>query len=588
MRITTMKKLLEIWQIEPSKSIVILAAKLIQAMIPTLQIVTIGKILDLAIQRTFRYDLFLLLMFCVTYSILCDSVMKVLWISLQSAIEKANEEKMIQTLIHTRYEYLEQEEMQDRVQRVQKKSSESMIGYFESVLMLISMILRITGVFVILLQFSVTGAVCIIVTFIPVIWFSIQSGKNQYEIDHDNANLERYADYLEQILNSRECVNERCLFGYFDLICKKWDDVYRQRIRNKIKGIKRWYVKSKAASLLAALAILTVLGIMLKGVVLSGQNIGLYISVASSLLSLIYMIATEFSRSLDKLAETFSVLKERRETFELLEQNQMQITGRNDFVSWNEEIEEIEFKNVSFKYPGTNENVLNNLSFHVKKGESIAFVGENGAGKTTIVKLLTGLYQHFDGEILWNGKTIHNQENFPYEKIFSVVSQNFVKYPLTIKENIVIGNLDKKADTLAVQAALRAVGLEDRIHKMEAKTDTVLGKLFEGGVDLSGGEWQRLTIGRMIFADKAVQILDEPTAAMDPIAEAEIYNQFRELMKKDKITIMISHRLGSVKNASKIFVLKKGHIIEQGNHEELMAKDGYYAEMYQSQSGWYL
>jgi len=300
------------------------------------------------------------------------------------------------------------------------------------------------------------------------------------------------------------------------------------------------------------------------------------------------MIATEFSRSLDKLAETFSVLKERRETFELLEQNQMQITGRNDFVSWNEEIEEIEFKNVSFKYPGTNENVLNNLSFHVKKGESIAFVGENGAGKTTIVKLLTGLYQHFDGEILWNGKTIHNQENFPYEKIFSVVSQNFVKYPLTIKENIVIGNLDKKADTLAVQAALRAVGLEDRIHKMEAKTDTVLGKLFEGGVDLSGGEWQRLTIGRMIFADKAVQILDEPTAAMDPIAEAEIYNQFRELMKKDKITIMISHRLGSVKNASKIFVLKKGHIIEQGNHEELMAKDGYYAEMYQSQSGWYL
>ena len=581
-----MKRIFEIYEIDSSKTLIIIICRILQAIVPTLQILAIGKILDMAAQRKFELKLFLVLMICMSYSILCDSIMNFLWISLRNKIEEANEAKLVQTLIHTNYEYLENEDIQDRLKRVHTKSAEALSEYFESFMVLVAMILRIAGVFAILLQFSIVGALLILITFGPVIWFSVQSGKKQFLIDSDNTVFERHTDYLEQILSSREAADERYLFQYFSVVLKRWNFFYQQQIRNKIKGIRIWFLKSKTSSLLAAFAILVVLGYMLNVVIRDGNQIGLYISVASSLLGLIYMIATEFSRSLDKLANTDSVLKDRAETYLLLENNK--VNNENKADSRNEEIQEIEFRNVSFRYPGMDADVLKGVSFRIKKGESIALVGENGAGKTTIVNLLTGLYTGYQGEILWNGKQICCQHSFPYEEYISVVNQNFVRYPLTIRENIMIGNLEKSADDSAVNDVLGMVDLQNKVSSLPTGIDTVLGKLHEDGVDLSGGEWQRLTIARMLFANKPVQILDEPTAAMDPLAEAEIYHQFGRLLQKDKLTIMISHRLGSVKNATKILVLRDGKIVEQGEHQELMDKQGDYAKMYDTQSGWYL
>lgn len=242
--------------------------------------------------------------------------------------------------------------------------------------------------------------------------------------------------------------------------------------------------------------------------------------------------------------------------------------------------------NVSFRYPNMDRDVVCNLNFTIKKGETVAIVGENGAGKTTLVKLITGLYKPTDGYVKI-GDT--NVNEVSYRSLFHRVSgvfQKYQRYAITLKENVMISEFDKTFDQDEVENVLRMNDID--LNNQDIFPDgleTMLSREFNG-VDLSGGQWQRIAIARGFFRDSDIIVLDEPTAAIDPLEESWIYSKFAK-MAKDKTAIIVTHRIGSAKIADTIIVMKDGEIAETGSHEQLLSSGGLYADMYHAQALWY-
>lgn len=247
-------------------------------------------------------------------------------------------------------------------------------------------------------------------------------------------------------------------------------------------------------------------------------------------------------------------------------------------------VDSVEFKNISFAYPQSDKTVLNNISFKVTKGENIAIVGENGAGKTTLIKLLCGLYKTDKGEIIINSKSSSEFEKGEYFSLFSPVFQDYSFLPLTVAQNIA-ASLD--FDEEKVISSLKSAGIYDKIKSLPNGINTkMIKEINKDAEDFSGGEKQKLLLAKAVFKNAPVLILDEPTAALDPIAENELYLKYNELTK-GKISFFISHRLSSTRFCDKIFFISDGKIAESGTHEELMALKGKYYRMYQLQSYYY-
>ncbi len=247
----------------------------------------------------------------------------------------------------------------------------------------------------------------------------------------------------------------------------------------------------------------------------------------------------------------------------------------------------IEFKNVCYRYPGAEKDTLKNINLTFAPGESLALVGMNGAGKTTLVKLLCGMYSPTSGEILVDGKSIQEYNIDEYYSLISAVFQKFKIMPFTILEFIASAAPDRPTAREDAEKALRLAGLWEKVESLENGIDNHLVKgIFDDGVELSGGETQKLMLARAIYKDGRILVLDEPTAALDPIAENKLYMQYRELTK-GKTSLYISHRFASTRFCDRIVLLEDGVITETGTHDELMAQKGQYAYMFGVQSKYY-
>jgi ATP-binding cassette subfamily B protein len=247
---------------------------------------------------------------------------------------------------------------------------------------------------------------------------------------------------------------------------------------------------------------------------------------------------------------------------------------------------EIEFRNVSFTYPGKDpetEATLKNVRFTIEAGEAIALVGRNGAGKTTIVKLLTRLYDPDEGEILIGGRNIKEYDLKALREEIGVIFQDYVSYYLSARENIGVGRVNDIDNLELVNSAAQKSGADVIVEELTDGYETMLGRWWKDGTQLSGGQWQKVALARAFIRDARILILDEPTSSLDARAEYEVFAKFRELTE-GKTAIFISHRFSTVRLADRIFVLENGVVLEDGSHEELMKVNGRYAELFNLQA----
>ena len=244
------------------------------------------------------------------------------------------------------------------------------------------------------------------------------------------------------------------------------------------------------------------------------------------------------------------------------------------------------FDNVGFRYPDAEKWALRGLQFELRAGEVLALVGENGAGKTTLVKLLARLYDPDEGRILLDGRDLRDYDLDDLRANIGVIFQDFVRYHLTAGENIAVGQVDAMRDTARIREAARRSMADEVIESLPQGYDQLIGRRFKTGVDLSGGQWQKIAIARAYMRDAQVMILDEPTAALDARSEFEVFQRFKEL-SEGRTAVLISHRFSSVRMADRILVLAEGRLEDSGTHEELMARGGRYAELFELQAAGY-
>lgn len=402
------------------------------------------------------------------------------------------------------------------------------------------------------------------------------------KVDEEAIKNDRYIGYYENTVISDNAAKDLRIFDIGSKMRAKLEE--HIRIRFRFEGKKRLY--SNVQGFLSMLcskgidfAIYAVLGIS----VLRGRfSIGSF-SFAISNIAIFRQYFGKISSTLIGYSDTAKYIEYYNRFISI--ESKFRKTGKNPFTLTPNDSYTIEFRDVSFRYPGQTDYALHHFNLTVNSKEKISVIGENGAGKSTFVKLLMRLYDPTDGEILINGKNIKEFDYDQYLSIFAPVFQDFKLFAFTVNENI--SSFDK-ADPEDLRTAAKKSGIDDKIMKLPQKYDTYFTKQFDdGGVEFSGGEQQKIALARTYFKKNSlVTILDEPTSALDPRAEYEIYKEFNDLIG-DNTAFFISHRLASAKFCDKIVVIANQKVCEFGSHAELMARKGYYYDLYNMQASYY-
>ena len=447
---------------------------------------------------------------------------------------------------------------------------------------LAALAVRVIGIAAVLARLGWWIVPAAIAMTVPFVLLGIHSGRRHYELERRLSGHRRRAEYLsEGVLQGREAALERGLFAFGDYVTARWRVVYDEVRRLTVRWIVRLWVRYKGAAVPAiAVVIATMLG-LLRPLRTGVIDVAFYVASIMALLQAERVVTQELVQITSRLSqhgEFFADLT----AFSAMAETPRPLTRRASEGTFRS----IEFAGVSFTYPGTDQPVLTEVSFVLEAGRHYALVGANGSGKSTIAKLMLGLYRPDGGRILINGTPIAEWPQDAMNGLFGVVFQDFARYSLTVRDNIEVGAAGR-LDDAAVRASLARAGLgDDFVGRLPQRYDTPLGKVLRGGVDVSGGEWQRLAMARSLAGGAPVRILDEPTAALDPLAESELYRSYSRAAT-GLTTLFVSHRLGSTKIADRILVIDGGAIVESGSHEDLMSQDGLYARMFAAQRYWY-
>ncbi len=434
-----------------------------------------------------------------------------------------------------------------------------------------------------LIAFKPLLIIILFIAIIPAFLGETTFSERTYSLTRSWTPQRRELDYLRYIGASDETAKEIKIFGLQDFISDRF----------KVLADKYYHANKKLAtsrafwgSLLSAIGTVAYYGAyvyIIMDTVEGEISVGKLTFLAGSFLQMRNMLQGIMNR-FSQIAESALYLQDLFDFFEL----KPQIISQIDRPKVPQPISKgFTFENVSFKYPGSERYSLHNLSFHLNAGEKLALVGENGAGKTTLVKLLARLYEPTEGRILLDGVDLKEYDIVDLRQNVSIIFQDYVKFQLKADENIAIGNIgdlqeQQRIEDSAVKSLANTV-----IDKLPERYQQFLGKRFEGGVELSGGEWQKIALARAYMGDSQLMILDEPTSALDARAENEVFIRFAELIT-GRTAVLISHRFSTVRMADRILFLENGELLELGSHEELLEKDGKYAALFKLQAKGYV
>ena len=485
------------------------------------------------------------------------------------------ERDIIQKYKNLDYSCYEKSATYDIISRISKNPGEKLKLIYWKIIEIIKILISLVGLVLVFQQASNLLIVIFILFLIPMLYENYKAGSLWYELYAKQTMDERKVAYYERLLTSKTSLIELIIYQATDYIKSLWEKQSEKMLKEKDATLQKVEKALLKKSLFATLWYICCTGILIHSVMTGHISVGLFIALFNTTLSIVGTITSlletfgDFSKEIKEVSYISSF-------FEL--KNKESRTGHIDHP-----INRIRFEHVRFAYPNSEKEVLHDANFEIDLSRSTALVGENGSGKTTIIKLLCGLYRPTKGRIMIDDQDLNKLSSQEIGKLIKVVFQDFYQYELTVRENIGFGNLGELDRDDKLNNALELVNLKD---VKDLGLDRNLGKLEMDGVDLSKGQWQRLAVSRLFLTDTAYVILDEPTASMDPVSEYKMYQLFCSLMKS-RGSLMISHRLASAKMADHILVLKHGNIIEQGNHDDLMKNQGIYYTLFCKQAEWY-
>ncbi|HYW22400.1 MAG TPA: ABC transporter ATP-binding protein [Nodularia sp. (in: cyanobacteria)] len=591
--IRTLKRAIQlVWKSSPIWTLFSLIFLFIQGLLPLLSLYLVKLIVDTLTEniptanplQTFQQLLFLILIAGVI------ALLQNISQSLSGLTNTAQSQIVIDHIhdqIHAKsiaadLEYYENSQYYNALHRAQQQSSHIPPQILQHLVQIAQSAVSLVAMAALLISLHWGIGIILLITAIPTLLVRMKYAGKTYNQQKLLTNKEREASYFNFMLTSLHYAKELRLLLLGNLFRSRFQKLRKQIRQEKLNLEIQRSLKQIIAQVGSTLVIFALSAFITYQTLLGAITLG----------SLI-MYYQAFQRGQVSLSQLLSSLAG-------LYENSLFLTNLFEFLDLKPNVTEpplpkpipsefktgIQFNHVSFRYPQGTRPVLEDINFNIAPGDIIALVGENGAGKTSLIKLLCRLYDPTAGNITIDGINIREFSPTDLRRKISVIFQDYVQYHLTAKENIWLGNLDLLPESKQIEKAARDAGADVVISQLPQGYDTMLGKWFEGGEELSIGQWQKVALARAFLRDAPIIILDEPSSALDPKAEAEVFDKFRQVVR-GKIAILISHRLSTVKMADRVFVITDGKISECGSHEELIQHRGTYARLFETQAKHY-
>lgn len=490
--------------------------------------------------------------------------------------------KIIRKALRLELHYFENAEFYDKMQTARQQSEYRAMQIVRALFLLAANIVTLVSFLALLLSFSPWVALLLFGAALPAFVAQTRYSVLNFRLQSWKAPETRRMTYFEHLLTVDSSAKEIKLFGLGEPLLGKHSDLFWKVFREDTKLAWRRSWASLGWGLLGTLSYYACYGWVVYRTLLGAIGIGsmtMYIAI--------------FRQSQGTFAGLFENLSQLYENglfmenlFNFLDLPEVEERDANAALPPLDPKRGIEVRDVSFRYKGREEWALRHVSFTIQPGEKIALVGENGSGKTTLIKLLTRLYDPTEGEILYQGRNLRDWNLDELRLKIGVIFQDFVRYQLTLRDNVGFGSVDDMEDQKRLDQAADRGGMEDLIQSLKEGWETTLGGWFQKGRELSGGQWQKVALSRAFMREGEVIVLDEPTSALDAEKEYEVFKRFKELTA-GKIALLISHRFSTVRMADQIIVLKNGTIEESGSHPQLLSRNGTYARLFEMQAEGY-
>jgi ATP-binding cassette, subfamily B, bacterial len=578
-----------VWNTQPIYTILLALLSIIQGGIPVIQLWISKLVLD-SIVNIYSTNLgeqltstiahlfaLIIILGCITlFTSSINSVQTTTYALLGDLLSNQINLKILEKANRLDLSFYENATTYDRMQNAYQQANSRPLGIITQIFSFIQTLITLLSITYLLSQLNWIILPIIFITTIPMLIAQKKYGQQNYWMLRERTPDLRMQSYLNALLTNDRYIKEIRIFHLENYFVNKSQVLFK-----KFFSETRTFLQKKRRSFMCA-SLVSSIGWFISAIYVVVQAIRNLITIGdfSLFLQSISTAQTQLLSLVNLFSSVYSDSLFIRNLFEFLDIPNTNLAKGTNVI---EKIEEIEFLNVSFCYPQSDIYVLKNISFRIKKGQSLAIVGKNGAGKTTLIKLMCKLYEPTSGQILINGKPISEYCSESVQEKISVLFQDFAVFFLTARENIGVGSIKHITDLPSIKCAAQKGGADSLIEKLDEKYETNLGKWFDGGINLSGGEWQKIALSRAYMRKSDLFILDEPTSALDAEAELETFEQILK-DKKDKITLLISHRFSTVRLADNIIVIENGSKIEYGTHEMLMELGGHYANLYDIQA----